>query len=259
MDNGGASLIDIHSHILPGVDDGPSSILNSLLMARAAVQQGIQTIVATPHHCNGKYNNKKCDIEKIVLALHERLQEEEIALHILTGQETRIHTHMLEGLQLGDVATINGTKYVFVELPPTHIPNFTEQLLFKMQVQGYIPVIVHPERNQQIAEHPDLLHDLVEKGSLTQLTAASLLGRFGKRIKKLSHQLIEANLTHFIASDAHNTINRGFMLADAYEVVLKKHGDDRCYIFMENAQLMVDNQFVHRIEPVPMRKMFYLF
>ncbi|WP_106498480.1 tyrosine-protein phosphatase [Lentibacillus sp. Marseille-P4043] len=252
-------MIDIHCHILPGIDDGAKTTAESLAMAQAAVQQGIHTIIATPHHQNGKYNNRKADIITYVADLNEQLQEEDIPLTILPGQETRINGDMIEEIKTDVLVPLNGdTKYLFVEFPSGSVPRYAKQMLFDIQVAGYTPVIVHPERNRAISEHPSILYEFVRTGALTQVTAASLAGKFGKNIQKFSHQLVEANLTHFIASDAHNTTTRGFTMKEAYQELRDQHGNEAFYTFMENCQLLVDNQNVIKNEPEPVKKKKFL-
>ncbi|WP_155667078.1 tyrosine-protein phosphatase [Ornithinibacillus caprae] len=251
-------MIDIHSHILPGIDDGAKTFTDSLVMAQAAVKQGIHTILATPHHQNGKYINEKPDITSLVKKLNEELQKESIPLTVLVGQETRIHGDMIHELETGKMATLNDTKYVFVEFPSSQVPRYAKQMLFDMQVAGYTPIIVHPERNQQIMEQPSILFDFVQKGALTQVTAASIVGKFGKNIKKFSHQLVDANLTHFLASDAHNTTSRGFVMREAYQVLRNEHGNAAFYMFMENTQFLIEGQNVIREQPEMIKKKKFL-
>src|SRR5699024_206620 len=205
-------MIDIHTHILPGVDDGAQTEDDSIEMAKAAVEEGIHTIIATPHHKNGSYDNVRENILTYTKILNELFQSEGIPLTLLAGQETRINGDMVEDLENGDILPINDTKYVFVEFSSTQVPRYAKQLLFDIQVAGYTPIIVHPERNQELMERPNRLYEFVRKGALTQITAGSLVGKFGKNIQKFTHQLIEANLTHFIASDAHNTTTRSFWM-----------------------------------------------
>ncbi|MEN1968855.1 CpsB/CapC family capsule biosynthesis tyrosine phosphatase [Lentibacillus sp. N15] len=248
-------MIDIHCHILPGIDDGAQTIEDSLAMAEDAVNQGIHTIIATPHHQNGRYTNVKLDILTYVKLFNERLQEENIPLTILPGQETRINGEVITELENNIVLPLNETsKYVFVEFPSSSVPRYSKQMLFDIQVAGYTPIIVHPERNQAIAEHPSLLYEFVQKGALSQVTAASLVGKFGKTIQKFSHQLVEANLAHVIASDAHNTTTRGFALSEAYQAVQDQHGSDAFYMFVENAQFILDNQNLIKYEPEPVKR-----
>ncbi|WP_226581145.1 tyrosine-protein phosphatase [Halobacillus litoralis] len=255
-------MIDIHSHILPGVDDGAQTIEESIRMAEAAVADGIKTIVATPHHKNGVFDNFKNNIAIQVAELNRTFQERGIDLEVLPGQETRVYGELVQGLEENEVLPINtNTNYVLVEFPSSSVPRFATQLFFDIQVAGYKPIIVHPERNKQIIENPDLLYSFVKKGAYVQLTAGSVCGHFGKKIKKFSEQLIEANLAHLIASDAHNTKTRGFCLSDAYGEVRENYGLDMVYMLSENAEDVVDNRVLQANPPehVKKSKIFGLF
>ena len=255
-------MIDIHCHILPGVDDGASSLTESLAMARAAEKEGIQKIIATPHHQNGAFMNNGADIIGVVDYLNGKIQEEQIAVQILPGQETRIYGDMLADLKNGDVLPLNETSgYVFVELPASHVPEYSTQLLFDMQIAGYKPIIVHPERNLELMDNPDKLYRIVKNGALTQITAASVIGKSGKKIEKFTRQLLEANLTHFIASDAHHSKKRSFHMRAAYQDIKKEHGNDLVYQLMENSEALVNGFAVQMDAPerVSTRKMWGLF
>jgi protein-tyrosine phosphatase len=257
-------MIDLHCHILPNVDDGPQSLADSIEMAKLAVKEGITTIIATPHHRNEKYENHHQTIFRKVEEFNSVLKKENLNVTVQVGQEPRIFGELIEGLETGEVGPINHQgkgKYVLVELPSGHVPRYTSQLLFDMQLKGYIPVIVHPERNQEIIENPEVLYQLVKKGALTQVTASSVAGHFGKTIKKFTHQLIEANLTHFIASDAHNTSSRSFKMVEAYETIGKQFGNDLVYLFLENAELLVKGLTVYKEAPerVKRKKILGLF
>ncbi|WP_186576563.1 tyrosine-protein phosphatase [Aquibacillus kalidii] len=252
-------MIDIHCHILANVDDGAKHMEASVEMAKEAVSQGIDTIIATPHHLNGSYENYKLEILENVKTLNDRLQAENIPLTILPGQETRINGDMIQDLEQGHLLPLNETSgYLFVELPSNHVPRYTKQLLFDLQVNGVKPIIVHPERNKQLIENPDLLYEFVRDGTLTQVTAASVAGKFGKNIKKFSEQLIEANLTHFVASDAHNTTTRGFCVEEANNLINQQYGSTVVYNFIENAQLLVDGQLIVGDVPERIKKKKFL-
>jgi protein-tyrosine phosphatase len=251
-------MIDIHCHILPGVDDGAKDLNDSIAMAKVAVEEGINSIIATPHYNSGKYETNKSQILQDVEELNKALVQHQIPLKILPGQEPRIYGEMLEGYHTGQLISLNNTgKYIFVELPSNHVPRYTEKLLFDIQLQGLTPIIVHPERNTEIIENPDILYNLVKKGACTQVTAASLTGHFGKKIKKFSYQLIEANLTHFVASDAHNVTSRSFKMRDAIAELDKEYGTDLIYMFQENAELLKDGKMVYTDSPTKIgRKKF---
>ncbi|MGN7938761.1 CpsB/CapC family capsule biosynthesis tyrosine phosphatase [Virgibacillus sp. 6R] len=251
-------MIDIHSHILPGIDDGAQTVEDSIKMAKLAVEEGITKIVATPHHQNGKYTNPKADIIKRVSELNQILQKENIPLEVLPGQETRIYGELIEDIDKGDILPLNHTNYLFIELPSGNIPRYTEQLLFDIQLKGFTPIIVHPERNAGVMENPDKLLNLVKKGSLTQVTAGSITGRFGKKIQKLSMQLIESNMTHFISSDAHNISTRGFHIKESISEIRKEFGEQAIYYFHENSELLIKGQIIYKQEPSAIKRKKFL-
>ena len=252
-------MIDIHSHILPGVDDGAKTEDDSIAMAQAAVDEGITTIVASPHHKNRNYENTKDDIITHVSVLNDLLEARNIPLQVAVGQEVRIYGEMIDDYKKGDIQTVNDSSYILIEFPFDSVPHYTEQLLYDLQVEGLRPVIVHPERNRELLENHQRMYELVRNGAITQITAASLVGKFGKQMEQFSHQLIKANLTHLIASDAHNTTTRGFHLQEAYDLVRKQYGVDTYYMLMENSHLIIDNMNVNRMEPTPIRKRRKLF
>lgn len=256
-----ALMVDLHCHILPGVDDGAENLSESISMAKKAVEQGIHTIVATPHHLNSHYENPKQQIIARVEELNKAFIQEKIDLKILPGQETRIYGEMIEGIERGEILPINGTQYVLVEFPSNHVPRYTEKLFYDIQMNGLVPVIVHPERNQEIIERQEILYQLVKKGALSQITATSVCGDFGKKIKSFSLQLIEANLTHFIASDAHNTRHRTFKMREAFKTIKEKYGNDLVYLFKENAELVIEGSHVYKEVPerVKKKKFFKIF
>ncbi|MHA7138184.1 tyrosine-protein phosphatase [Rossellomorea arthrocnemi] len=252
-------MIDIHSHILPGIDDGAKTIYNSIDMAKQAVSEGIHTIIATPHHRNGKYDNVKSDILPLVKEVNDRFKEEGINLEVLPGQECRIYGEILEDYQKGDILPLNQvSQYIFIEFPSSSVPRFTERLLYDIQVEGLMPIIVHPERNAELMERPEKLYKLVQGGAATQLTASSLVGYFGKNVQKFSQQMIQANLTHFIASDAHNIHNRTFKMEEAMDYIEKKYGIDMVYYFTENAELLVDGKNIYKEIPELIKKKKFL-
>lgn len=246
-------MIDIHCHILPGIDDGAKNVDDSLAMAKEAAKEGIRTIIATPH-LNHHYDNRKLSILAKVEELNQMLQTENINVNILPGQEPRISGELLADFDKGDIQPLNGSQYLFIEFPSSHVPRYTEKLLFDIQVKGLTPIIVHPERNSELIERPEVLYKLVEKGALTQVTASSLCGYFGKKIKNFSIQLIEANLTHFIASDAHNISNRSFKMAEAFQLLESKFSSHYVYLFKENAELLVNGKNIYKELPIQLKK-----
>jgi len=248
-------LIDIHCHILPGVDDGPADIKESLNMARKAAEAGITHIFATPHHLNEKYVNIKSDIIDRAVRLNESFQLENIPLTIHLGQEVRIHRDIFISLEKEEILTLDDNgRYLLLELPSGSVPTYTQEVIYELQLKGIKPIIVHPERNKELIENHKLLFELVQEGALTQLTSGSIIGQFGKNVRSFSKKIIEHNLAHFIATDAHNIGSRGFTLQQAYETITKRFGIQRTFYFKENAEQLIKNQSPAVEKPVPFKK-----
>ncbi|PAW30071.1 tyrosine protein phosphatase [Peribacillus simplex] len=248
-------MIDIHCHILPGVDDGSADMEESRNMARKAIEAGITQIFATPHHLNEKYVNVKNDIIDRVVRLNESFQLENIPLTIHHGQEVRIHREIFTSLEKEEILTLDdkGT-YILLELPSGRVPTYTQEVIYELLLKGITPIVVHPERNKELIENHKLLFELVQEGALTQLTSGSIIGNFGKSIQSFSKKIIEHNLAHFIATDAHNIGSRGFTLQHAYETITKAYGIQRTLYFKENAEQLLKNQSPTFEKPVPFKK-----
>ncbi|MEH7512312.1 CpsB/CapC family capsule biosynthesis tyrosine phosphatase [Gottfriedia acidiceleris] len=248
-------MIDLHCHILPGLDDGPITMEDSINMARAAVDNGIHTIVASPHHQNERYNTDRKVILEKVEELNNVLNEKAIPLTILPGQEVRLYGELIQDFEQNRIVSINdGRRYLLCELPSSHIPQFTNRLFYEMQANRIIPILVHPERNKVLINEPDILFEFVQKGILTQLTASSITGKFGKKIQKFAFKCIEANWVHIIASDAHNTKNRNFELIGAYEIIREKFGIETEFQMRENAQSIMNGDILYPEEPLKLKQ-----
>ncbi|MFF2857189.1 tyrosine-protein phosphatase [Peribacillus sp. NPDC058002] len=252
-------MIDIHCHILPGVDDGSADMNESMNMARKAVESGITHLFATPHHLNEKYVNIKSGIIGRAMSLNESLKQNNIPLTIHLGQEVRIHQDIFNSLEKKEILTLddNGT-FLLLEIPSGRVPSYTQEVIYELLLKGITPIIVHPERNKELISNHQLLFELVQEGALTQLTSGSIIGNFGKSIQSFSKKIIEHNLAHFIATDAHNIGSRGFTLQHAYETITKSYGIQRTFYFKENAEQLIKNQSPAVEKPVPFkRKIFW--
>lgn len=248
-------MIDINCHILPGLDDGAQSEKDSLRMAKEAINQGVYTIIATPHHQTSTYQNIGKNILKHVSILNELFKNNHLNIKILPGQETRINGDIIKDLKNGEVIPLYESRYLLIELPTNHVPQYTERLFFDIQIEGYVPVIAHPEKNNEIRKNPSVLYHLVRKGALTQLTASSLIGKDSKKTCRFSEQLIEAHLVHFIASNAYD---KRYHLKKAFDYIRGRFGLEWLYFFLENSQLLVENMNIHKMEPRRIRKRKFL-
>jgi len=166
------NLIDLHCHILPGVDDGAQSLEESLSMAREAVEDGIHTIVVTPHSLNGVYINPIRKVISGIGALQEALSQNHIKLELYAGADVHLCPHMLERIESGDAGTINNAgKYILLEFPAQTIPPGVKDEIFSLKLNGITPIVTHPERNAIIQQDVDVLFELVSMGALCQVTA----------------------------------------------------------------------------------------
>ena len=251
-------MVDLHSHILPGLDDGAKTIGESLQMAKLAVSEGIETIIATPHHKNGAYENEKAHIQEALRNFRRQLEINQIPLTVLAGQEVRLYGELIEDMETGTIQTIHDTNYVLIEFPSNHIPRYAHRMFFELLQKGIQPILVHPERNMAIVENPNLLYEFVQKGVSTQLTFGSIAGKFGKKIKKVSMDLLSSNLIHFVASDAHNISTRQFWMNEALDEIEKQFGMDQIYYFEENAESLISGQTIMREMPQPVKQRKFL-
>lgn len=210
---------DIHCHLIAGIDDGADSVEESLAMARMAVDDGVSTIICTPHQLGGFPANRGADIRQHVCQLQALLAQENIPLSLLPGADVRIEDDMIARLRSGDVVSLGDhRRHVLLELP--HEMYFPlEPVLEQLASLGMTGIFSHPERNQGILRDPKLLAPLVRFGCLMQVTAGSLLGTFGERSKILAEWMIEHRLVHFMATDAHGCKARRPLLARAHRRV----------------------------------------
>lgn len=200
-------MIDIHCHILPDIDDGPKTFDQSVAMARMAAEDGITTIVATPHLNEKLYNPK--EISRRVYWLNHLLRVAGIEVSVIQGADVSVmfRPNQIEGF------TINNTNYVLVEFPHTHLPRNADEILFQFVVNGFRPIITHPERNRSISAQPHLLAQILGDNIYVQITSGSLTGKFGMSAQHCAEQLLRAGEVDVIATDAHSTTYRKPKLA----------------------------------------------
>jgi protein-tyrosine phosphatase len=207
-------MIDIHCHILPGLDDGARTMDEAVSMARIAAADGIQTLVASAHITPGVYDNTPDDITAAARALGDRLKDEGIPLRIIPGADVRMTPEMLEGG--GRFLCINrDSPYFLFEFPHDLIPPGSDRLVGELRGRGWIPVITHPERNSELQRSPEKLDAFIQLGCLVQITAMSLTGGFGPRAKAVSERYLKDGWVDLIATDAHDTVKRPPILSRA--------------------------------------------
>jgi len=209
-------MIDLHSHILPGIDDGPATMEASVEIGRMAVAEGVRTIVATPHF-DGRFSPAPEEIVPLAGALNIQLAREKIPLAIITGAEVAISRLTdLSDEALGGLALGSGTS-VLVESPYERAASSIDNSLFALQVRGFTPMLAHPERSPVFHGDLNRLRALVERGVLCSINAGSLAGEFGSTAHRFALQLMHERLVHSVASDAHDPVRRPPLLRPGFE------------------------------------------
>lgn len=229
-------MIDIHCHILPGLDDGPRFIDTSLAMAAKAAEDGIRAIIATPHTDGIRVNS--ASVKNGVRRLNQELQREKINIEIYSGYE--IPSYLLSSL--GHTHRLAESRYVLLEFPHTHLPADALITVSSSLTIGLYPIIAHPERNPDILDRPELLGELVDIGALAQLTASSLVGDQGSDIQQCSRYLLKNKLIHFIATDSHSPTFREPVLSEARRIAVKLVGSEQAEkLFEKNASRIIEH------------------
>ncbi len=226
-------MIDLHSHILPDLDDGAATWEDSLEMARMAVEDGIRTMVASPHLFRHRavkmadVNHKEVILDKIQ-EFKQKLAAAALDLEILPGCDFPLCFEGLQLLENDQILTINeGKRYLLFEFPDSSLPPATEDICFRLNSRGIIPIITHPERHFIFQEMPDKLQRLIDLGCLVQLTAASLTGGFGRQVARAAREMVRKGYCHILASDAHSPSFRPPLLSKALEAASSLVGRTR--------------------------------
>jgi protein-tyrosine phosphatase len=248
-------LIDLHSHLLPGIDDGSKDLAMSLAMARMACSDGISTIACTPHILPGVYNNSGPTIRSAVARLAQSLADAGIPISLVAGADVHIAPDLDVQLRNGRALTLNNSRYLLLE-PPHHVlPPRLDDLIFGLQAAGYVPILTHPERLSWVEGHYDLIGRLVSSSVLMQITAGSLMGRFGRRPRYWAERMLDEGLCHLLATDAHNTEQRPPRMAEARDIVAQRLGDDEAInLVLRRPQGILDNLSPAELAPLPQTK-----
>jgi protein-tyrosine phosphatase len=208
-------MIDVHSHVLPGLDDGARDWETALKMCRQAEKDGIKGLVATPHFFRGLFPTPNvATVSSAVVDLQKLCEKSLIPeLRIYLGADCHLHAEVVENVKADIVPTINGSRYLLLELPNEHLPPGTKQLLFDINIAGITPIITHPERNSVLSRHPSMLYEFVRGGAYAQVTAGSLTGLFGSETQRAAELMVAHHLVQLIASDAHDPERRPAILS----------------------------------------------
>lgn len=245
-------MIDLHTHILPGVDDGAVDLEMALAMGRYGQERGITAIAATPHFYelpNWQYVLKKVE------ELREKFFEAQIEVNLVAGAELMMDMNILE-MQAADIPTFgNQGKFCLIELPMHQVPMYSEQVLFDLQTKGITPIIAHPERYSAVVEDPNLCLSWLGQGCLIQVNSGSILGRFGSRIKETAEIMLKHDMVQLVASDAHRSERRRLNLPEAYEALVELVGPTAAENLVKtNPKGILDGDFISTATPRVYRK-----
>jgi protein-tyrosine phosphatase len=249
-------MIDLHCHILPGIDDGPELLNESIEMCRIAANDGISKVACVPHHVVGKYTNTREKILGCIEELQASINSEHIPLIVYPGCEIRLDLNLVEKIKAGELLTMNDSgRYITLELPNEALPKNIEEIISSLIFAGIIPIVAHPERNHAIQNDPEILYQLVQLGALAQLTASSLTGRVGSRIEKFSTLLLEHKLAHMLVTDAHSSKQRRPTLSKGLKRLKEVVGEKAAMDMIEAIPEKILNGEDIEVEfPIPLRK-----
>jgi protein-tyrosine phosphatase len=237
-------MIDMHSHILPAIDDGARDMDIALDMLRLAEDSGTKAIMATPHVIEGSWLPSWEEILAKCQALKAAAQAANITIDIYPGAEVAIHLDILDLVTTPGPYCLNGGSYLLVELPAAEIPNYTDDFFFTLQARGITPILAHPERHPDVIRQPQILADWINKGVLAQLNAPSLTGKMGEAARKCAELLLQNEMVHIIGSDAHSNRTRRPILSEAAarvrDIAVAKHQT----LFHDNPLAIVESREV---------------
>lgn len=238
-------IIDIHSHILPEVDDGASNMEETIAMLRIAYEQGIRKMVATPHYHLGKYESSIMVIEQSLERVRMEVKRQGIPMELVMGNEVYFHPEAISSVSVGNVSTLGGSNCILVEFSPGSSHTYIRQALDFTIREGYTPVLAHVERYIELTKDIDYVASLIDMGCYIQMNAGSIAGNAGMKVKSFCKKLLKNELVHFIATDCHGAKSRTPELQKSVQYISKKFGDAYAKrIFIENPETMLSGEYL---------------
>lgn len=253
-------MIDIHSHILPNIDDGSRSVEETFNLLKEAHKAGFTTIVSTSHCFLGHYEAEENIRKTYIDAINQKLPDIIPDLRICIGSEIYVTNNMVSLIEEHKASSINSTKYVLFELPFEHQIQNLKDIVYNLLGHNYIPIIAHPERYKYVQKDPNMLLELIDLGVLFQSNFASIIGWYGKEPKKTVKQLIENNFVHFLASDVHRQETIYTQIPDILEELKEIISEEKIEeLTTINPKLVLENQKIHIQKPTKIKKNFFGF
>lgn len=244
-------MVDLHTHLLYNVDDGAVDLIESIEMLKNAESAGYSVVVATPHYIEGSYTSKNADKVKIIDEIRNEIKTNNINVKVYLGNEVFMTENVEALMNNNEINSINGTKYLLVELPRFGGSNGLQGFLFKIFSSGYIPIVAHPERYSFVQKDPNVLIDLIEQGVIFQLNSASILGHYGKKVAKAAKILIKNNMIHLVATDTHSSRSSNYMDINTVKNKIKRNNKNINLedLFFNNPMKILKNEKIQVVEP----------
>lgn len=240
-------MIDVHCHLLPGIDDGPGSMDESLELARVAVEHGITHSIVTPHIHPGRWDNEALSIRSAMDSYKRALSDANIPLKVGMSGEMRVSLEALQMVanhQVPFLGKWGGNYVVLLEMPHSHIPTGIEKMIQWLNQRNIRPLIAHPERNKDVLRKLEKIQPLIDMGCLFQITAGSIAGKFGSKARDRARELLEKGVVTVLATDAHNLKRRPPMLTEGRDVAATIVGTQMANrLVQDNPWKMVSCQF----------------
>ena len=250
-------IVDIHSHIIPGIDDGSKDMEMTLEMIRNAEKEGTKEMVATPHYLLEYGEATIIDVKNRVKEINVLLENEKIDVKIYSGQEVYFNEKIIEDYLEGNIGTINDSRYMLIEFPMDKFDENTFDILYELQVREIVPIIAHPERYKFFIEKPSLINEFINQEYLFQVNAGSIEGKFGQNVKKTADLFLTNNIYNFIGSDAHNIKSRNTGLKNAMDLIGKGMNKN---IFQDSSEKILKNMDIKfRGERIKGKKSIFSF
>lgn len=237
--------IDIHSHLLPGIDDGAKDIQITLEMFRIAKENGIKTMIMTPHFKPMRHNASPEKIAGLISRIEEVLRREKIDIQLYTGNEIYYHSEAVLKIEEKEVCTMANSDYVLTEFNPMDEYDYIRKGIYQVISGGYRPILAHAERYESVSKSVEHVEDLIQMGCYIQLNAGSIMGQIGFGKKQFCKQLLKHRLVHFVATDAHDTKKRAPQLKECAKYIGKKCGADYVKeLLYENPMRIIQNEYI---------------
>ena len=239
------NYIDIHSHILPGVDDGSANLEMSMEMLYMAAKDGISQIILTPHNKPWYRNMDRTEIETEVNRLQERMQEEALDIKLYTGNELYYRNGLTEELDERKAGTLADSHYVLVEFEPSADYDYIRNGAYALLMGGYYPIIAHVERYKNVCSKMDRVMELIRLGCFMQINAGSIMGNHGFGTKRFVKKMLKQDLVHFVATDAHDLARRRPCLSECAGYIGKKYGESsKRRLFCDNPACVLHDKYI---------------